>query len=312
MTESQLACFEAVAEFGSFSKAATRLMISQPAVSHHISKLERELDILLFDRVGHEIYLTEAGTLMLDVFTRLRTEFLNTLEAARALQNVFSGEVRLGFPDGWDFEAILADILNSFQTEYPNVHIELVSIPLGSIEDAIQNGEIDVAITMQYTMGKYKSVSTHPLLSIHSVLLYSKKFRFSHNHEVTLADFKNCTFYLATDGNIQPFRRLVEQECAKYGFVPNMINCSTLSTALLHVQNNQGVFLGSELVMANQINNVYSHLILDGIKRQVVLAWRRDADAQPVKLFINETLYSGNIVKTQPSNREGNAAEADG
>lgn len=287
-------------------------MISQPAVSHHISKLERELDILLFDRVGHEIYLTEAGTLMLDVFTRLRTEFLNTLEAARALQNVFSGEVRLGFPDGWDFEAILADILNSFQTEYPNVHIELVSIPLGSIEDAIQNGEIDVAITMQYTMGKYKSVSTHPLLSIHSVLLYSKKFRFSHNHEVTLADFKNCTFYLATDGNIQPFRRLVEQECAKYGFVPNMINCSTLSTALLHVQNNQGVFLGSELVMANQINNVYSHLILDGIKRQVVLAWRRDADAQPVKLFINETLYSGNIVKTQPSNREGNAAEADG
>lgn len=310
MTESQIACFEAVAELGSFSKAATRLMISQPAVSHHISKLERELDILLFDRVGHEIYLTEAGTLMLDVFARFKDEFSNTLEAARALQNVFSGEVRLGFPDGWDFDVFLAGILNSFQKEYPNVHIELISIPLGSIEDAIQNGEIDVAITMQYTMGKYKSVSSHPLLSIHSVLLYSKRFRFNHNHEVSLADFKYCTFYLATDGNIQPFRRSVEQECAKYGFVPNMVNCSTLSTALLHVQNNKGVFLGSELVLANRIDQVYSHLILDGITRQVVLAWRRDADAQPVKLFINETLYSGNIVK-QPSNREESVAEAD-
>lgn len=310
MTESQLACFEAVAEFGSFSKAATRLMISQPAVSHHISKLERELDILLFDRVGHDIYLTEAGTLMLDVFTRFRTEFSNTLEAARALQNVFSGEVRLGFPDGWNFEAFLEDVLTSFQKEYPNVHIELVSVPLGSIEEALQNGEIDVAITMQYTTGKYKSVTTHPLLSIHSVLLYSKRFQFNHNNEVSLADFKYCTFYLATGGNIQPFRRLVEQECAKYDFVPNMVSCSNLSTALLHVQNNQGVFLGSELVLANQINSVYSHLILDGIERQVVLAWRRDADAQPVKLFINETLYSGNIVKAQSSNREESAAEA--
>lgn len=311
MTESQISCFTSVAELGSFSKAASRLMISQPAVSHHISKLERELDILLFDRVGHEIYLTEAGTLMLDVITRIKSEFFNTLEAARALQNVFSGKVRLGFPDGWDSEVFLVDMLNTFQKEYPNVQIELVSIPLGSIEDAVQNGEIDVAITMQYTMGKYKSVSTHPLLSIHSVLLYSKKFRFEHNNEVTLADFKTCTFYLATDGNIQPFRRSVEQECAKYGFAPNMVNCANLSTALLHVQNNQGVFLGSELVLANQIGHVYSQLRLDGIQRPVVLAWRRDADAQPVKLFINETLYSGNIVKAQPSNREGSAAEAD-
>ncbi|MCI8538886.1 MAG: LysR family transcriptional regulator [Oscillospiraceae bacterium] len=294
MTESQISCFEAVAKFRSFSKAASSLMISQPAISHQIAKLEQELDLLLFDRTGREIRLTEAGMMMLEFFSQSKERFASVLNAAHAQQNVYSGQVLLGCPEGWDISPFLPSMVNSFQEKYPNVHVELVGLPLGEIEDALHAGKINVAVTMRYAIKQEGLLYIHPLISVSSVLLYSKQFLPASDRVETLADFKNCTFYLAAGNSTPVFRQSVTQECAKYGFVPQMVNCPSLSTALFYVQNNQGVLLGNELMIAKQLDYLYSYLVLNDTQRPVVLAWTPvDADTSPVHLFLNETLYNG-------------------
>ena len=60
-----LSAFVAVSEQKSFSRAAERLFITQPAVSKRISALESELNTRLFDRIGRKIQLTEAGKALL-------------------------------------------------------------------------------------------------------------------------------------------------------------------------------------------------------------------------------------------------------
>ena len=60
-----LSAFMAVAETGSFSAAAERLYITQPAISKRIALLEQQLEARLFDRVGRQIQLTEAGRSLL-------------------------------------------------------------------------------------------------------------------------------------------------------------------------------------------------------------------------------------------------------
>ncbi|WP_156496883.1 LysR family transcriptional regulator, partial [Alcanivorax sp. HI0083] len=60
-----LTAFMAVAETGSFSAAAERLYITQPAISKRIALLEQQLEARLFDRVGRQIQLTEAGRSLL-------------------------------------------------------------------------------------------------------------------------------------------------------------------------------------------------------------------------------------------------------
>lgn len=295
MTESQISCFEAVAKFRNFSKAAEHMLISQPAISHQIAKLERELDLLLFDRTGREIQMTEAGTMLLKFFGESKAKFASVLNTARAQQNVFSGRVVLGCPEGWDVSPFLPSLVNSFQEKYPKVHIELVVFPLGELEDALHEGRIDVAVSMRYALKQKDTISTHQLTSVRSVLLYSNRFALPHDREATLADFKDSVFYLAAGNNTTMlFRRSVIQACAKYDFIPQIVSCPNLSTALLHVQNNQGVLLGSELMTANQLNYLYSFLPLEDMQ-PIILAWKPEdlaTETSPIRLFINETLYS--------------------
>ena len=65
MDTQALTAFLAVAESGSFSTAAERLFLTQPAVSKRIAQLEQQLGTRLFDRVGRRIRLTEAGEALL-------------------------------------------------------------------------------------------------------------------------------------------------------------------------------------------------------------------------------------------------------
>lgn len=291
MTQSQISCFLAVAKYRSFSKAAKHLMISQPAISHQISKLELELDMLIFDRTGREVNLTEAGAILQEFFLRAQSDFYDAVEEARVRQNSFSGTVLLGYPDGWEASPFY-DMLNIFQEKYPNVHIELISVPLGDIESALLSGRIHAAIATSYAIQHPEQVASRLLFSVRNAVLYSRKFPVPDDRPVTLADFKGCTFFLATSDNIQPFRMSVRHACEKCGFVPQMTNCSNLSTVLYHVQNNQGVFMGNELLLANRDDKLYANLILEDVQQPVILVWKQGVTISAVKLFINETLYS--------------------
>ena len=295
MTESQIACFEAVAQYGSFSQAAKQLLISQPAVSHQVSKLEHELGFLLLDRTGRKITLTNGGSVMLDFFMQARSDFAEAIKSAQEVQNAADGEIRLGFPDGWEFSAFDA-MLTQFQSRFPRIRVELINIPLGRMEAEILDGTIDAAIAMQYTVHSSRKIVNHQLMNVHHVLVYSVRFDLPKDRPATLADFRDSTFYLATADNPEPFEQSVIRECGRYGFTPKMVNCSNLTTAMFYVRSNQGVFLGSELAVRNLSPDQYARLDLNDIQQPVLLAWRAGTTSTAVNLFLNETLYRDKII----------------
>lgn len=65
MNTTQLRCFLSVAEYLSFARAAEQLNMTQPAISHQISSLEKELDVQLFVRTTRSVTLTEEGSTLL-------------------------------------------------------------------------------------------------------------------------------------------------------------------------------------------------------------------------------------------------------
>ena len=86
----QLQIFEASVRFGSFTRAAEALFLTQPAVSKRVAQLEAELDVRLFDRIGRRISLTGAGTALLPRARRL----INDAREPKRLVSDLSGEVR--------------------------------------------------------------------------------------------------------------------------------------------------------------------------------------------------------------------------
>ncbi|MCG8538166.1 MAG: LysR family transcriptional regulator, partial [Pseudomonadales bacterium] len=122
MEIAELKAFVAVAEAGSFSMAANHLHLTQPAVSKRISQLEDSVGCQLFDRIGRQISLTEAGR---DLMPRANRILLEMEDVKRALSNL-SGEVRGSLKIGTSHHIglhRLPPILKQFSKAYPNVSL---------------------------------------------------------------------------------------------------------------------------------------------------------------------------------------------
>ena len=143
----QLATFVAVAEEGSFTRAADRLHVVQSAVSAGVRNLEKELGVMLFDRSTHSVKLTDAGRALLP-------DARATLAAAQAAKDAVDeargglrGTVVLGTMQAQGMRAIdLAGTLAAFRAEYPGVELTIRHAG-GSSEMArgVREGRLDLA-----------------------------------------------------------------------------------------------------------------------------------------------------------------------
>ncbi|MGO9794419.1 MAG: LysR family transcriptional regulator [Solirubrobacteraceae bacterium] len=143
----QLATFVAVAEEGSFTRAADRLHVVQSAVSAAVRNLEKELGAPLFDRSTHSVKLTDAGRALLP-------DARATLAAAHAAKDAVDqalgglrGTVVLGTMQAQGMRAIdLAGVLATFRSEHPAVEVQIRHVG-GSQEMArdVLQGRLDLA-----------------------------------------------------------------------------------------------------------------------------------------------------------------------
>ncbi|EMG38259.1 transcriptional regulator, LysR family [Desulfocurvibacter africanus PCS] len=141
----RLEAFCKVYELGSFSKAGQDLFLSQPTISAHVSSLEEELGVQLFDRLGRMILPTLAGK----VLFRYAKEAFLSLENAKAeiqlLQDKISGDLVIGgstIPAHYILPRVLAD----FTKRYPDVHVDLRVGDTVSVVDMVTRGDLILGV----------------------------------------------------------------------------------------------------------------------------------------------------------------------
>ena len=145
MEIAELKAFVAVAEAGSFSMAANHLHLTQPAVSKRISQLEDSVGCQLFDRIGRQISLTEAGR---DLMPRANRILLEMEDVKRALSNL-SGEVRGSLKIGTSHHIglhRLPPILKQFSKAYPNVSLDIQFIDSEMAFELVMQGKLELGI----------------------------------------------------------------------------------------------------------------------------------------------------------------------
>ena len=140
-----LATFVAVAECGSFSRAAERLFTTQPAVSKRVAALEADLGVALFDRLGRGIRLTEAGETFLAGTRRLLADARANREEVRALGSVLSGRLRLGTSHHIGIHR-LPPVLRAFTQAHPGVDLDLLFMDSEQACAAVADGGLELAV----------------------------------------------------------------------------------------------------------------------------------------------------------------------
>jgi DNA-binding transcriptional LysR family regulator len=148
MEHKNLSSFKMVAECGSISKAAKELGYAQPTVTFQIKQLEEELGILLFDRIGNHISLTEAGMTLLDYSSRI-ISLENEVKSIIKEDNTPSGTIRIASIDSLCAN-MLPPLIKDFSEHYPTVTISASSVSKAEVLHRIANGSADFGFYIDF------------------------------------------------------------------------------------------------------------------------------------------------------------------
>jgi DNA-binding transcriptional LysR family regulator len=145
MNLNQVQVFCAVAKHLSFSMAAEELFITQPAVSQQVKALERQLNVKLFERVGHKLFLTEAGEAILPHGQALLTARAEMEQSLAMLRGSGRGRLALGANTTGGMYVAPA-IVRAFRDLSPEIEATLQIETTTRILDRVMQNMIDVAI----------------------------------------------------------------------------------------------------------------------------------------------------------------------
>ncbi|YCH23289.1 LysR family transcriptional regulator [Pseudomonas sp. D1-3] len=140
-----LNAFIAIAELGSFSEAAIRLHLTQPAVSKRIASLEQQLRVRLFDRLGREVSLTEAGRALLPRAYQILNVLEDTRRALTNLNGEITGRLTLATSHHIGLHR-LPPLLRAFTRAHPQVALDIQFLDSEVAYEEVFHGRAELAV----------------------------------------------------------------------------------------------------------------------------------------------------------------------
>jgi len=137
--------FLMVAETGSFSRAAEKLFITQPAISKRISTLEHSLNCQLFDRLGKSVQLTQAGEALIPSYQRILAEIDESQRIISTLRTQVSGHLKFGTSHHIGLHR-LPPVLRQYTNHYPEVELDIQFMDSEQAAALILKGNIELAL----------------------------------------------------------------------------------------------------------------------------------------------------------------------
>jgi LysR family transcriptional regulator, transcriptional activator of the cysJI operon len=212
MDTRQLAAFCAVVERKSFSQAADRLGVTQPAVSLQIRSLEQRLGRQLLDRSGRRVEPTEAGLRLYASAQRLLAAEEHLLEDLDADdEGEISGALELGASTG-PGGTVVPLLLCEFQEQHPDVRVRLTVSDTQTLVDRVADRELELGIVGAGR--RHRGVTFEPFFSDEVVLACPSGHRYA-GKTISLDDLKGEQLIVMQEG--AGVRQVIEDELRKAG-----------------------------------------------------------------------------------------------
>ena len=200
--------FLAVAEHGSFTRAASALHVSQPALSQQIRQLEESLGVPLFDRSGRTIRLTDAGEVWRQYASRALQELGAGKRAIHDVADLTRGSLRIAVTPTFT-SYFIGPLMADFYARYPGITLQLQEMSQEKIEDLLCRDELDVGIA-------FAPVHSPPLAACEQVALSRL-----HDEKLVLLSAEFAT------------REQIDHYCEKAGLHPQVvIEANSISAVL--------------------------------------------------------------------------------
>ncbi|MBD0383210.1 LysR family transcriptional regulator [Paenibacillus sedimenti] len=235
MDTRKLEYFVEVVRAGSFTRAAERLHVAQPAISKSIQKLEDELQLILFDRSEKSVTLTPEGKVLLGHAQSI----LGSIEEARKemeeLRGLERGEIRIGLPSMYG-SFYFPQIIKEFKKKYPSLLISVVEEGTLQVRKLIERKEVDLGIIDFDHAGP--EIEVIPLLTEEMVACFPIGHPLAGRKSIPLQEMIHEPLILFKEGYFQ--RNLIMETSQTANIVPN-ITFSTNQLSLIRSLVAEGI-----------------------------------------------------------------------
>ena len=202
----QLLAFATLARKKSFTQVAKDMFLTQSAVSHAIKAFERDIGVLLFDRVGKTVHLTQAGEQLLQHAERILRDMQDARTAMGELQNWGQTRLRVGAsPTACQY--LLPTVLREFKQSFPQCVIRIEPGDGPEMIELLRSNKIDLALMLKPE--KSGEVTFRPLFEDELRLLVAPMHAWAQKGKVPRDEIANETLILYNKGSYT-FRMVID------------------------------------------------------------------------------------------------------
>lgn len=210
--------FVTIVKEGGMTEAASALYISQPTLSKSIRDIENELGVKLFDRDKRRLALTDAGKVLLDqceeilrLHDKLPTDLKNMI-------GIYQGQLKIGLPPLMNVKKLI-QVIKEFHKKYPRVTFQMIEGGSRSIEQQLENNDIDFGITVLPTHSK--SFESYRFIHEPLSLVVHKDHPLAFESNIELASLETEHFIMFDDDFY--LNEIIMSACKSAGFIPDII-----------------------------------------------------------------------------------------
>jgi LysR family transcriptional regulator, cyn operon transcriptional activator len=281
----RLVYFVTLAEHLHFRRAAERLHITQPALSHHVKSLEEEMGVTLFDRVGHKVQLTDSGRIYREHALRALKEMEHARTAIKELGGLLRGNLAIGVFQSFNSH-LLPPILVEFHERYPGIRVIVRQLPKKEMEEALINGELDIGIAYSPTLTD--NVEAEVLFDEPCVLIVGRRHALHGVQSLQLSALEKYPLVLVTPEF--PLRQLLDYSFAKLHLKPNIIMELNATEAILEIVTHSTLATILSARRPRSTRGVHCVDLNPAITRRAAIFWRRGSHRTHAATAIGELI----------------------
>lgn len=257
-----------------FSRAAEKLHIAQPSLSQQLSKLEKEIGVLLFQRSTNSVELTHAGSLFVEKSQKILDMVEQLKKEMEDISQMKKGRLVVGSMPITG-STILPFVVPVFKAAYPDIEISLVEETSVNLETLTMNGQTDISLLSLPL--REESLIYETLLEEEIVLAVPPRHPLTQAIEpISISQLEKEAFIALKKG--QGFRKLTLDLCQNAGIVPNIVfESSNMETVQSLVAAGMGIAFVPYLISKRNFSELSPvHLTLEGRPtRTLVIAYRK-------------------------------------
>jgi DNA-binding transcriptional LysR family regulator len=279
--------FTAVVECKGFREASRRLHVAQPSISEAVSDLEDELELKLFSRANRIARLTPEGEVFYLEAVRTIRQAENAIATAKRAAQGQIGRLSIGFI-GSATLSFLPDLIRRYKLEHPNVKLVLQDLYPVDLDNTLDRGAIDIAITRTLSLERSRNFQSRVLLRDPLVAVVPRS-RKPKSNKIRLTDLANERFILFHRQGAPGVFDTIVGACRAQGFSPRVENePNSMQTILSLVEAEEGVSIVPASTGNLRSNGVqFVRIVPDDLYLDLIAAWPAGESSVVLRTFLD-------------------------